>query len=293
MYHIMDFLIALIHILLFFFFCDRTDAAHSRKRIVVARNGQSESRYDRSITTFDPSGRLLQVEYSLEASRRGESIAAALTDSGKILVLVAHPKADGTHPVATTQKVHRIDDHLWLFTAGLSGDARALASHLRSQSRQHRLSCGEAMTVKEAAQRAASVQHDLTRSGGARPLGCTAIVVGMDTPTFLETGKPRIFRTDPGGILEDCLYCCAGRDQARLMSALGESFGTLRCSNTDDAIRVFLSTNLEQAEEKDTTSYDLWVFTPKAGRRGKTDVTCFLDVGRPDSLDVILKHLRQ
>jgi 20S proteasome subunit alpha 4 len=287
----MDFRIALIYILLFFVVCGRTDAAHSRRRVAVVSNGQTESRYDRSITTFDPSGRLLQVEYGLEASRRGESIAAALTDSGRILVLVAHPKADGTHPVATTQKVHRIDDHLWLFTAGLSGDARALASHLRSHSRQHRLSYGEAMTVEEAAQQAAAVQHDLTRSGGARPLGCTAIVVGMD-PTYKETGRPRIFRTDPGGILEDCLYCCAGRDQERLMSALGESFATFRCSNTDDAIRVFLSTNLEQAEEKDT-SYDLWVLTPKAGRRGKTDVTCFLDVGRPDSLDVILKHFKQ
>ena len=244
--------------LILFGFLDLARAAHSRRRVVV--NGAAELVYDRSITTFDPSGRLLQVEYGMEAARRGGSIAAALTNDGNILVLV--PSG------ASTQKVHRIDEHLWLFTAGLSGDARLPGSHLRMKNREHRLNYGEPMTVEEAAEEAASVQHEITRTAGASPLGCTAIVLGMD-PTYKETGTPRMFRTDPGGILEDCLYCCAGKDQAQGVVALEERYESIRSSSPVDAIRSFLATQLDQSYDEEA-SYDLWLLTPQAGRRGKT-----------------------
>lgn len=127
-------------------------AAHSRRARVTVRNTASP-RYDRSITTFDQTGRLLQVEYGMEAANRGEAVVAVWTEA-KIYVFVRN---------SSSQKVHRLDENIFLFSAGLSGDARALASSLRSSSQQHRLSYGEAPTVEQAARHAASLQHQLTR----------------------------------------------------------------------------------------------------------------------------------
>ena len=254
---------------------------------MLVRSTPSEAHYDRSITTFDPSGRLLQVEYGLEAASRGESVTAVLQDDGSILVLLSRP----TNSAATSAKVHRIDEHLWLFTAGLSGDARVVASYVRSECRRHRLSYGEAMTVEEVARAVADIQHELTRTAGARPLGCTAIVVGTD-PTYKVAGTSRIFRSNPGGILEDCMYCCAGKDQERLMSKLRESYDRIRKSETKDAIRELLSVRKSSAENyEEAAGFDLWFFWPDARRRGKTQTTCFLDVGSPESLDEIGAYL--
>lgn len=208
---------------------------------------------------------------------------AFLTDDGSILVLVAQPKG--------TTKVHRLDDHLWLFTAGLSGDARALAAHLRANARQHRLSYGEPMTVEEAAKQSAAVQHELTRTGGARPLGCTAIVLGMDPSHNKDVGPARLFRTDPGGGLEDCSFCCAGRDQDRLMSKLIQKYEKIRARSMSEVIRKLVGYML-QGQDKSKTSIDVWLLRPShSQKRAKTDVTCFTEIGSSESLRIVASYL--
>ncbi len=258
----------------------QVQAAHSRRHIVSSqKNNGNNKHYDRSITSFDPAGRLLQVEYSMEATKRGENIMAFLTHDGSILVLVAQPGA-----CSRAAKVHRIDDSIWLFTAGLTGDARALATHLRAHAKQHRLSYGEPMTVKEAATQSAAVQHELTRTGGARPLGCTAIILGMDP------GGARLFRTDPGGGLEDCYFCCAGRDQDRLLSILMEKYDKIRVRSVSDVIRKLVGYMRQHGQDKSKASnLEVWLLRPHGS--GKTDVTCFTEIGSSDSLKTIASYM--
>lgn len=211
---------------------------------------------------------------------------AFLTDDGSILVLVSQPKERTTR----SAKVHRLDDHLWLFTAGLSGDARALAAHLRANARQHKLSYGEPMTVEEVAKQSAAVQHELTRTGGARPLGCTAIILGIDPSHGKNVGPPRLFRTDPGGGLEDCYFCCAGRDQDRLMSNLIEKYEKIRVRTIPEVIRKLVGYMLH-GQDKSKASLDVWVLRPDNRKRAKTDVTCFTEVGGAESLKTITSYL--
>lgn len=261
------------------------DAAHSRRRIIISRNSYSDQRYDRSITSFDPNGRLLQVEYSIEATKRGETILAFLTGDNNILVFVAKPKDRAT----VSAKVHRIDEHIWLYTTGLSGDARALAAHLRANARQHRLSYGEPMTVEEVAKQSAAVQHELTRTGGARPLGCTAIVVGMD-PTHADVKPGRLFRTDPGGGLEDCYFCCAGRDQESLMAKLIEKYEKIKMRSTSEVIRKLVGYMLH-GQDKGKTCLDVWLLRSNKQNLQELDMTCFTDIGSSESLKTIASYL--
>jgi 20S proteasome alpha/beta subunit len=254
---------------LFAFFCVRTQGAHSRRRPIVRYGGQ-HVKYDRAITTFSPDGRLQQVEYGLEAANRGESVVAALLNESVAIILV-----QGAH---SSDKIHRIDSHILLATAGLAGDGRALASALRTSCQRHFLSYGEIPTVKEVAEYAARLQHELTKTPGARPLGCTAIVIGLSNSRGRNgVGELHVFQTDPGGVLEQCIYCAAGKKNHQILKTLIECSG-----DTDDNPRgkaynlasKVLATLTEGGSDDSSGRSDLWIVRAEHGKRGNMGLLC-------------------
>lgn len=252
-----------------------TYAAHSRRRPTTVRR-QAEPRYDRSITTFSPSGNLQQVEYSMEASRRGDPIVA-MTNSVDTTCIAVH----------SSDKVHRIDDSIIMITAGLVGDGRLLASTLRSQCQQFKEIMGEAPTVHEAARMAAELQHLLTRTPGRRPLACTAILAGVEQ----DDSSLRLFQTDPGGILEEFQYCSAGKGQEKAMAAL-ESLSRDLETDTDgesgnrmQLIQGIAKVALEASKDNnkdDPPHVDIWILQPESNRRGGIHLQCIQKVTKKD-----------
>lgn len=242
------------------------DAAHSRRRAASYRETE---RYDRSITTFSPDGRLEQVEYGMEASLRGSTVTAMQNREG-ICFLVKN---------SSLGKVHRLDHHMWLVTAGLSGDARLLASALRDACQKFRLNFGEAPTVKEVAQLAGRVQHELTRTGGRRPLGCTAIVIGIDPPYDEESlGTPRLFQTDPGGIVEECTFCAAGKGRVAAMKTLGNLVDKEPSQCIIELAAQMTKRVLKEVDDPEDQAVDVWTIKPHAFRRGGMQATCYRNI---------------
>jgi len=249
------------------------ESAHSRRRPI--RRLEFEPRYDRSITTFDSDGRMRQVEYGMEASRRGDSIAAMVVPSMNAAFLA----------VDSSDKVHRIDAHILLITAGLAGDGRALASALREFCQRFRLSFGEAPTVEEAAIFAAGIQHDLTRTAGARPLGCTAIVAGFDLSMLHEEIlPPELYQTEPGGLMEQCTFCAAGSNREAILSDLENVVAGLDRANsastsTDMIVTGMLSALFKQDNPEITErKFDVWCLQYAPGNKVGGNIYCFKGV---------------
>ena len=231
-------------------------AAHSQKRVAVRTRVVHV--YDRSITTFDPAtGRLLQVEYGAEAANRGSPIVAMLVNETAYIGVVSSDR-----PI-----VHRLDHHLFLVTAGLAGDAAALAAELRLGAARHVLEAGEPMTVGECAQSAAAWQHALTKQPGARPLGITALVVGHDDD---DDSQARLYRCHPGGTLEDVWYAAAGQNAVAAMKKLQQGYASLRQQQQDQndiaqeqaVIRTLLAALKASTERDNKQSWDVWIIRP-------------------------------
>lgn len=290
----------LVATLLLLVLIDVGEAAHSRRRFIVRRDG--DDRYDRSITTFSAEGWLAQVEYGMEASLRGSTVATLKIGSD-------NDKSGGSSGIclvlqnSSYGKVHRLDHHLWLVTAGLSGDARTLAQILRDACQDIRSSYGESPTTKEVAKLAGSLQHQLTRTGGARPFGCTAFVVGVDPSSLVEEngdgrcrlGNPQLYQTDPGGIVEECSHGVAGKNRdavLKVLSPLVETKGSPKASSSipyNDgtllevkaaamARQILKELNNHAANDDDDQTVDVWIIQPHVYRRGGTQATCYRGV---------------
>eukprot|EP00521_Asterionellopsis_glacialis_P016657 CAMPEP_0195296144 /NCGR_PEP_ID=MMETSP0707-20130614/18858_1 /TAXON_ID=33640 /ORGANISM="Asterionellopsis glacialis, Strain CCMP134" /LENGTH=293 /DNA_ID=CAMNT_0040357563 /DNA_START=36 /DNA_END=917 /DNA_ORIENTATION=- len=260
------------------FQASRVWAAHSRRRPVFRR--ESPPRYDRSITTFSEEGLLQQVMYSMEASRRGQTVAAFATEEC-VSVAVAS---------SSDMKVHRIDEHVLLITSGLVGDGRALAAYLRISCQNFRLQNGEAPYIKDVAELSSGLQHQLTRTGGARPLASTACLVGVD-PSGLK-----LYQTEPGGSMEQCRYAAAGKLRDQAMTALKEledEWAKLLVDDDGDTpenlsvgglakgvVKSVLQGEWDEDDKDSVKSVDVWVIQKDATRRGNIRMTCALDVSR-------------
>jgi proteasome alpha subunit len=148
--------------------------------------------YDRAITIFSPDGRLFQVEYALEAVRRGWTALGIRCVDG-VVMAVEKKKISPLIDPASMEKILKIDDHVGATFAGLSSDARILVDKARQEAQINRLLYDEVMDIEVLTKKVTEVKQIYTQHAGVRPFGVALLIAGVD-----KFG-PRLFMTEPSG----------------------------------------------------------------------------------------------
>ncbi|MFB6163947.1 MAG: archaeal proteasome endopeptidase complex subunit alpha, partial [Haloarculaceae archaeon] len=154
-------------------------------------NAQQQA-YDRGITIFSPDGRLYQVEYAREAVKRGTASVGVRTTDGVVLAADTRVRSPLLER-SSVEKLHKIDDHVGIASAGHVADARQLIDFARRDAQVNQLRYGEPIGVESLTKDITDQIQQYTQTGGARPFGVALIVGGI------ENGEPRLFETDPSG----------------------------------------------------------------------------------------------
>jgi len=155
------------------------------------QNNQQQA-YDRGITIFSPDGRLYQVEYAREAVERGSASVGVRAAEGVVLAANRQTRSPLIER-ESIEKIHAVDDHVGVASAGHVADARQLVDVARQQAQVEELRYGQPIGVETLTKELTDHVQQYTQTGGARPFGAALLVGGI------ENGEPRLFETDPSG----------------------------------------------------------------------------------------------
>lgn len=152
----------------------------------------AESQYSFSLTTFSPSGKLVQIEYALNAVAAGAtSLGISATDG----VVIATEKKLPSVLVdeSTVQKICTITPNIGVVYSGMGPDFRVLVRKARKTAQTYFQTYKEHIPVAQLVREVAAVMQEFTQSGGVRPFGVSLMMAGFD-----DNG-PQLYQVDPSG----------------------------------------------------------------------------------------------
>ena len=201
----------------------------------------SDGAYSFSLTTFNPSGKLLQIEYALKAVGHGGSSLGIKTETG---VVIATERRVPTSLVVAedVHKIFLLDSHVGCVYSGIGPDAKLLVAKARKICQVYRLQYEEPIPVRQLVREIAEVMQEYTQSGGVRPFGVSLLVCGWDT-----LGSA-LYQVDPSGSYFPWKATAIGRNAVTARTYLEKRY--VADMVREDAIHTALLTLKESMDDK-------------------------------------------
>ena len=205
--------------------------------------GGGQIKYDRALTVFSPEGRLFQVEYALEAVRRG-TLAVAVKSKDTVCLGAQIKIPSKLMDADSIDKLFQVDEHIGVAIAGLHADSRTLINYSRVQAQSFRLTYDEPVRLNMLVRSIADICQNYTQYGGIRPFGCALFFVAVDAK------GTQIYTTSPSGIYRAFKAYALGSGEATAREYLKENYK--EGLSFDEIIKLALNTLKESIDEDPT-----------------------------------------
>ena len=200
---------------------------------------RGEAGYSFSLTTFSPSGKLLQIEHALKAVQAGKTSLGIQATNG--VVLATEKKLPSILvDEASVEKIQLLTGNVGVVYSGMGPDFRVLVAKGQKAAAKYALQYGESIPVVQLVREIAAIAQDYTQSGGVRPFGISILVAGVDHD------GPQLFQVDPSGSYFAWRASAIGKNFANAKTFLEKRYDATM--ELEDAIHTALLTLREGFE---------------------------------------------
>jgi 20S proteasome subunit alpha 2 len=226
-------------------------------------------RYSFPLTTFSPSGKLVQIEYALNAVNQGITALGIKATNG---IVIATEKKSSS-PLADQSSLSKISDitpNIGMVYSGMGPDYRVLVDRARKVSHtEYKRIYNEYPPTRILVQDVARVMQEATQSAGVRPYGVSLLIAGWDEgiepedeeKTSLEDseekkvnrktggihkGGPMLYQVDPSGSYYPWKATAIGKSATKAKTFLEKRYSEEL--ELEDAIHIALLTLKDNIE---------------------------------------------
>ncbi|KAJ1930183.1 Proteasome subunit alpha type-2 [Tieghemiomyces parasiticus] len=196
-------------------------------------------RYSFSLTTFSPSGKLLQIEHALNAVSQGVTSVGIRAANG-IVIATEKKAASPLIDTSTLEKISMVCSSIGIVYAGMGPDARVLVNKARKTAQAYRRVYNEDPPVAILVKAIAGVMQEFTQSGGVRPFGVSVLIAGFDV------NGPTLYQVDPSGSYYSWLATAIGKNMVNAKTFLEKRFD--EAMELEDAVHTAILTLKEGFE---------------------------------------------
>ncbi|KAG5579136.1 hypothetical protein H5410_049763 [Solanum commersonii] len=240
-----------------------------------------DSQYSFSLTTFSPSGKLVQIEHALTAVGSGQTSLGIKAANG---VVIATEKKLPSILVDETsvQKIQTLTPNIGVVYSGMGPDSRVLVRKSRKQAEQYYRLYKESIPVTQLVRETAAVMQEFTQSGGVRPFGVSLLVAGYD-----DKG-PQLYQVDPSGSYFSWKASAMGKNVSNAKTFLEKRY--TEELELDDAVHTAILT-LKEGFEGQISGKNIEIGIIGNDKNAKMTFSFKLDTANPGFLTITNKSI--
>jgi 20S proteasome alpha/beta subunit len=223
---------------------------------------RGQGRYSYSLTTFDPSGKLGQVQRAMQAAAQGTPIVAVVHAAG---VIVASPQVLPLFAIDDgTARFSLVSPEILIAHSGLSADGRILVAAAQRMAVEHEYTFDENIDIDIFLEEISLLFQEYTIQAATRPFGASLLVAHV--PRFDRSSSkqtPALYKIDPSGnvaVLGDCAVVhgnLESTDIVKNLQSLRETGKDLPLDQVrDEVVKVLREALRQQASMKRGEKFD-------------------------------------
>ncbi|KAH8677368.1 putative proteasome subunit alpha type-2 [Xylariales sp. PMI_506] len=218
-------------------------------------------RYSFSLTTFSPSGKLVQIEYALNAVNQGVTALGIKATNGIVLATEKKSSTPLADP-SSLSKISLITPNIGMVYSGMGPDYRVLVDRARKASHTgYKRVYNEYPPTRILVQDVAREVQEATQSGGVRPYGVSLLIAGWDEGIL--KGGPMLYQVDPSGSYFPWKATAIGKSATSAKTFLEKRY--TEGLELEDAVHIALLTLKETIEgEMNGETIEIGIVGPPA-----------------------------
>ncbi|KAH7482196.1 Proteasome subunit alpha type-2 [Phytophthora ramorum] len=221
-------------------------------QVPTSKSTMADSAYSFSLTTFNPSGKLLQIEYALNAVNTGGKTSLGIRCKNGVVIATEKKLPTILVDEDSHKKIAILSEPAGIVYSGLGPDYRVLVRKARKKAQSYFQKYKEHAPAAILVREIAAVMQEFTQSGGVRPFGVSILYAGYD-----DDG-PQLYQIDPSGAYFGWKATAIGKDSVSAKTFLERRYND--DLEIEDAIHTALLTLREGFEgEMDETNIEVGI----------------------------------